>query len=172
MAAHPRTAVYPGTFDPLTNGHVDIIERGLGLFDRIIVAILVNSGKQPLFDIDERVGIIREVFASQPAVEVETFDGLLVDYVHRRHASVIVRGLRTVSDFDYERQMALMNRHLRSDIETVFMMPSEQVHVRQFDIWSRTSRRSADRSPDWCRRSSKPGSRGVARRPPHAEHEH
>ena len=126
MAAHPRTAVYPGTFDPLTNGHVDIIERGLGLFDRIIVAILLNSGKQPLFDVGERVSIIREVFASQPVVEVETFEGLLVEYVHRRHATVIVRGLRTVSDFDYERQMALMNRHLRSDIETVFMMPSEQ----------------------------------------------
>jgi pantetheine-phosphate adenylyltransferase len=126
MAAHPRIAVYPGTFDPLTNGHVDIIERGLGLFDRIIVAILENSGKQPLFTVAERVAIIREVFAATPIVEVETFGGLLVDYVRSRRAHVIVRGLRTVSDFDYERQMALMNRHLSSDIETVFMMPSEQ----------------------------------------------
>lgn len=126
MAEPSRIAVYPGSFDPLTNGHVDIINRGTRLFDRIIVAILLNSGKQPLFSVDERVGIIREVFENQPAVVVETFEGLLVDYVRRRNAAVIVRGLRTVSDFDFERQMALMNRHMSADIETVFMMPSEQ----------------------------------------------
>jgi len=122
----PTHAVYPGSFDPLTNGHVDIILRGARLFDRIIVAILVNAEKAPLFTMDERVEIIREVFRDRPNVEVDTFDGLLVDYVARRNAQVIVRGLRAVSDFEYEFQMALMNRRLNSTIETVFMMPAEQ----------------------------------------------
>jgi pantetheine-phosphate adenylyltransferase len=121
-----RLAIYPGSFDPLTNGHVDIIERGSRLFDRIVVAILVNSGKEPLFSVDERVAILREVFAGTPNVEVETFEGLLVDYARRRKAAAIVRGLRAVADFEYELQMALMNRHLSAEIETVFMMPSEQ----------------------------------------------
>jgi pantetheine-phosphate adenylyltransferase len=119
-------AVYPGSFDPLTNGHVDIISRGARLFDRIIVAILVNAEKSPLFTMDERVDITRSVFRTQPNVEVDTFDGLLVDYVERRDAQVIVRGLRAVSDFEFEFQMALMNRRLRPKIETVFMMPAEQ----------------------------------------------
>jgi pantetheine-phosphate adenylyltransferase len=117
-------AVYPGSFDPLTNGHVDIIERGARLFDRIIVAILVNAEKAPLFSMAERVDIARAVFKNHPNVEVDTFDGLLVDYVARRQANVIVRGLRAVSDFEYEFQMALMNRELASTIETVFMMPA------------------------------------------------
>ena len=117
-------AVYPGSFDPLTNGHVDIIERGARLFDRIIVAILVNAEKSPLFSMAERVDIARAVFKNHPNVEVDTFDGLLVDYVARRQANVIVRGLRAVSDFEYEFQMALMNRELASTIETVFMMPA------------------------------------------------
>ena len=117
-------AVYPGSFDPLTNGHVDIIERGARLFDRIIVAILVNAEKSPLFSMAERVDIARAVFKNHPNVEVHTFDGLLVDYVARRQANVIVRGLRAVSDFEYEFQMALMNRELASTIETVFMMPA------------------------------------------------
>ena len=117
-------AVYPGSFDPLTNGHVDIIERGARLFDRIIVAILVNAEKSPLFSMAERVDIARTVFKNHPNVEVDTFDGLLVDYVARRQANVIVRGLRAVSDFEYEFQMALMNRELASTIETVFMMPA------------------------------------------------
>src|SRR5262249_10255424 len=102
-------AVYPGSFDPLTNGHVDIITRGSKLFDRIIVAILVNSEKHPLFTMDERVEIARTVFKDRPNVEVDTFGGLLVDYVERRGADVIVRGLRAISDFEYEFQMALMN---------------------------------------------------------------
>jgi pantetheine-phosphate adenylyltransferase len=119
-------AVYPGTFDPLTNGHVDIIERGARLFDRIIVAILVNAEKAPLFSMAERVDIARKVFKDHANVEVDTFDGLLVDYVAKRHANVLVRGLRAVSDFEYEFQMALMNRRLNSTIETVFMMPAEQ----------------------------------------------
>ncbi len=119
-------AVYPGSFDPPTNGHVDIISRGARLFDRIIVAILVNAEKSPLFTMEERVEILREVFRDQPNVEVDTFDGLLVEYVERRHAQVIVRGLRAVSDFEFEFQMALMNRRLTPRIETVFMMPAEQ----------------------------------------------
>jgi pantetheine-phosphate adenylyltransferase len=119
-------AVYPGSFDPLTNGHVDIILRGARLFDRIVVAILVNAEKLPLFSMEERVEIAREVFRSQTNVEVDTFDGLLVDYVARRGAQVIVRGLRAVSDFEFEFQMALMNQRLNSTIETVFMMPAEQ----------------------------------------------
>ena len=119
-------AVYPGSFDPLTNGHVDIISRGARLFDRIIVAILVNAEKSPLFTMAERVEITRSVFKTQRNVEVDTFDGLLVDYVERRDAQVIVRGLRAVSDFEFEFQMALMNRRLRPKIETVFMMPAEQ----------------------------------------------
>jgi pantetheine-phosphate adenylyltransferase len=118
--------VYPGSFDPLTNGHVDIIARGARLFDRIIVAVLVNAEKSPLFSMAERVEIARAVFKNHPNVEVDTFDGLLVDYVGRRKANVIVRGLRAVSDFEYEFQMALMNRELASTIETVFMMPAVQ----------------------------------------------
>jgi pantetheine-phosphate adenylyltransferase len=121
-----KLAVYPGSFDPLTNGHVDIIERGTHLFDKIIVAILVNVDKSPLFTMQERVEIVRDVFKGLPSVEVDTFDGLLVDYVTRRKADVIVRGLRALSDFETEFQMALMNRRLDPSIETVFMMPAEQ----------------------------------------------
>ena len=126
MPAKPRVAVYPGSFDPLTNGHVDIIERSARLFDRVVVAVLINAAKQPLFSTAERVAMVREVFKDEPSVEVDEFDGLLVDYVDRRGASVIVRGLRAVSDFEYELQMALMNRHLSPTIETIFMMPSER----------------------------------------------
>jgi len=126
MGHTSRLAVYPGSFDPMTNGHVDIIQRGARLFDRVVVAILLNSGKQPLFTVKERIAIAREVFADFPSVEIDTFSGLLVDYVRARKASVIVRGLRAVADFEYELQMALMNRHLDAGIETVFMMPAEQ----------------------------------------------
>jgi pantetheine-phosphate adenylyltransferase len=118
-------ALYPGSFDPLTNGHVDIIQRGSRLFDRIVVAVLVNLEKAPLFSVAERVSIARDVFHDWPNVEVDTFDGLLVDYARRRKASVIVRGLRAISDFEYEMQMALMNRRLNDAVETVFMMPAE-----------------------------------------------
>jgi pantetheine-phosphate adenylyltransferase len=118
-------AIYPGSFDPLTNGHVDIIQRGARLFDRIIVAMLLNLDKAPLFTIPERVEIAREVFQGNANVEVDTFDGLLVDYARRKHAGVIVRGLRAISDFEFEMQRALMNRRLNPDVETVFMMPAE-----------------------------------------------
>ena len=119
-------AVYPGSFDPLTNGHVDIISRGARLFDRIIVAVLVNAEKAPLFTTAERIEIARAVFKDRPNVEVDMFDGLLVDYVERRKAQVIVRGLRAVSDFEFEFQMALMNQRLAPTVDTVFMMPAEQ----------------------------------------------
>jgi pantetheine-phosphate adenylyltransferase len=120
-----RIAVYPGSFDPLTNGHVDIIMRGVRIFDRIVVGILKNPEKNPLFSVPERVSIAREVFANEPKVDVAAFEGLLVDFAREHHASVIVRGLRAVSDFEYEFQMALMNRRLSPDLETVFMMPAE-----------------------------------------------
>jgi pantetheine-phosphate adenylyltransferase len=120
-----RLAVYPGSFDPLTNGHVDIILRGSKLFDRIIVAMLVNAEKSPFFSVEERVATAREVFRGHRNVEVDTFDGLLVEYARSKGASVIVRGLRAISDFEYELQMALMNRRLYPDVETVFMMPGE-----------------------------------------------
>ena len=119
-------AIYPGSFDPLTNGHVDIIQRGARLFDRIIVAMLINMDKSPLFTLPERVEVAREVFHGSANVEVDTFDGLLVEYARRRHATVIVRGLRAISDFEFEMQMALMNRRLNPDVETAFMMPAEQ----------------------------------------------
>jgi pantetheine-phosphate adenylyltransferase len=118
-------AIYPGSFDPLTNGHADIIQRGSRLFDRIIVSVLLNLEKAPLFTVPERVDIARHVFRGWANVEVDTFDGLLVDYARSRRASVIVRGLRVISDFEFEMQMALMNRRLSPDVETVFMMPAE-----------------------------------------------
>ena len=121
-----RLAIFPGSFDPLTNGHVDIILRSAHLFERIVVSVLVNPEKQPLFSPDERVSIIREVFREYSNIEVDTFAGLLVDYARQRRASAIIRGLRAVSDFEYEFQMALMNRHLEPTLETVFMMPAEQ----------------------------------------------
>jgi pantetheine-phosphate adenylyltransferase len=126
MAVGLRVAVYPGSFDPLTNGHVDIILRGARLFDRIVVSILRNAEKHPLFTAEERVITAQEVFREYPNVDVESFEGLLVDYAHLKQASAIVRGLRAVSDFEYELQMALMNRRLGPEIETVFMMPAEQ----------------------------------------------
>ena len=114
-----RLAIFPGSFDPLTNGHVDIILRSAHLFERIVVSVLVNAEKNPLFSSAERVEIIREVFKEYPNVEVDTFDGLLVEYARRRRASATIRGLRAVSDFEYEFQMALMNRHLEPDRKSV-----------------------------------------------------
>jgi pantetheine-phosphate adenylyltransferase len=123
---HEQVAIYPGSFDPLTNGHVDIISRGARLFERIVVAILVNIEKAPLFSVPERIDLARDVFSDLPNVEVDTFGGLLVDYARVKQASVVVRGLRAVSDFEYEMQMALMNRRLNPSLETVFMMPAEE----------------------------------------------
>jgi pantetheine-phosphate adenylyltransferase len=118
-------AVYPGSFDPITNGHLDIIERGLSVFDEVVIAILMNQEKRPLFTIEERLEIVREAYAGNTRVRVDTFSGLLVDYAVQAGATVIVRGLRAISDFEFEFQMALMNRRLNPHIETVFMMPAE-----------------------------------------------
>ena len=125
-ASGGRRAIVPGSFDPLTNGHVDIVLRSAQLFDRVTVAVLVNPEKTPLFTVAERVSMIRDVFSAQANVEADSFDGLLVEYARQRGASVIVKGLRAVSDFEHEFQMALMNRHLEPTLETVFMMPAEQ----------------------------------------------
>ncbi len=118
------SAIYPGSFDPITNGHVDIIERGLRVFDRIVVAVLKNPKKATLFTTKERVRMIQDLFASKKEVEVRAFDGLLVDFAKAQGTNVVIRGLRAISDFEYEFQMALMNRSLAPDIETFFMMPS------------------------------------------------
>lgn len=120
------TAIYPGSFDPITNGHLDLIQRGSRLFDRLVVAILVNLHKQPLFAMPERVEMLRLVTAGIPNVSVDTFSGLLVDYAAKRNAGVILRGVRAFSDYEYELQMALMNRKLDSELETVFLMPAGQ----------------------------------------------
>ena len=118
------SALYPGSFDPITHGHVDIIERGLRVFDRIVVAVLENPKKAPLFTTKERVRMIQDIFASKKEVEVRAFDGLLVDFARAQRTGVVMRGLRAISDFEYEFQMALMNRNLAPDIETFFMMPN------------------------------------------------
>jgi pantetheine-phosphate adenylyltransferase len=117
-----KIAVYPGTFDPLTNGHVSIVRRALDVFDTIILAIAKDTPKTPLFSLEERVEMAREVFRNKKRVMVEPFSGLLVEYVEKRGAKVVLRGLRAISDFEYEFQMALMNRRLKRDIHTMFMM--------------------------------------------------
>ena len=118
-------AIYPGSFDPVTNGHLDLIERGEKMFDLVIVAVLRNAEKQPLFSVAERVEMLREVTNHWTGVEVDVFDGLLVDYARKRGAGVVLRGIRAVSDYEYELQMALMNRKLEPRLETVFMLPGE-----------------------------------------------
>jgi pantetheine-phosphate adenylyltransferase len=119
-------AVYPGTFDPVTNGHLDLVQRSLTIFDKVIVAVAANPKKEPLFSLADRVAMFKKVTAKYKNVVIEGFDGLLVDYVKKKKAVGIVRGLRAVSDFEYELQMALMNRRLDSSIETVYLMPSEE----------------------------------------------
>ncbi|MGD2271181.1 MAG: pantetheine-phosphate adenylyltransferase [Desulfobacterales bacterium] len=117
-----KVAIYPGSFDPVTNGHLDILERGLKIFDKIIIAILQNPGKEYLFTVEERLEMLSLTLDKFKNVEIDTFDGLLVDYAAKRKANAILRGMRAVSDFEYEFQMALMNRRLNRDIQTVFMM--------------------------------------------------
>jgi len=119
-----KIAVYPGSFDPVTYGHLDIINRALRIFDKVVVAVACNSGKNALFNIDERIGLIREVLDGNDRVKVDTFDGLLVDYVLSQQATVIIRGLRAVSDFEYEFQLAQINRGISLEVETLFMMTS------------------------------------------------
>jgi len=118
-------AIYPGSFDPITNGHLDLVQRGARMFDTLIVSILRNDSKQPLFSVEERMDMLREVVHVYANVEVDCFDGLLVDYAAARSATVLLRGIRAISDYEYELQMALMNRRLRPGIETVFMMANE-----------------------------------------------
>jgi pantetheine-phosphate adenylyltransferase len=120
------TAIYPGTFDPITNGHTDLVQRASRLFDHVIVAIAAGRKKGPVFSLDERVDMAKNVLASYSNVEVCGFDSLLVDFVQKKNARVILRGLRAVSDFEYEFQLASMNRHLAEDVETVFLTPAEQ----------------------------------------------
>jgi pantetheine-phosphate adenylyltransferase len=122
----PLVAVYPGTFDPITNGHVDIVRRALALFDQVVVAVAENVRKAPLFSLEERSQMIRASIGDDPRVEVDSFTGLLVEYVQRRKGRVIIRGLRAIADFEYEFQFVHMNRHLAPGVETVFLMTSEE----------------------------------------------
>jgi pantetheine-phosphate adenylyltransferase len=121
-----KRAVYPGMFDPMHNGHLDLIERSLRIFDELIVAVVANPSKQPLFEVKERLEMIDEATARMGRMRITSFDGLLIDLAHREQADCIVRGIRAVSDFEYEFQMALMNRKLRHTVETVFLMPHER----------------------------------------------
>jgi len=123
IANEPTLAVYPGTFDPITMGHVDIIDRALNLFDKVIVAVAVNSAKDPVFSLDERISMIEDTFVNNKRVQVHSVSGLLVDFAFKQKAKAIVRGIRAVSDFDYEFQLALMNRKLQREVESVFLMP-------------------------------------------------
>ena len=122
-----RIAVYPGSFDPMTNGHVDLVRRGCHIFDRVLVAVLCNTEKAPLFTVEERVRMTRDVFRRQPKVKVKAFSGLLVDFLRSEKTNIVLRGLRVVSDFEYEFQMALMNRRLDPEVETVFLTPKEEL---------------------------------------------
>jgi len=120
-----RTAIYPGSFDPLTNGHLDVVQRAAKLFDRVVVAVAKNDSKQPLFSLGERLALVKTAIRHLPNVEADSFSGLLINYVEQRKAQAIVRGLRAVSDFEFEFQLALMNRKLNENIETIFMMPKD-----------------------------------------------
>jgi pantetheine-phosphate adenylyltransferase len=120
----PVLAIYPGSFDPVTNGHLDLIDRGTKIFDRLVVAILRNTEKDPLFSLEERMEMLAEVTAPYGNVEIDSFHGLLVEYARKRRAHVLLRGIRAVSDYEYELQMAMMNRKLESRLETVFMLPA------------------------------------------------
>ena len=125
MVAAMRTVIYPGSFDPLTNGHLDVVQRASKLFDRVIVAVAQNESKNPLFSLSERLELVSGCVKHMPNVEADAFDGLLVSYVEQRSAQAIIRGLRAVSDFEFEFQLALMNRKLNERIETIFMMPKD-----------------------------------------------
>ena len=120
-----RTVIYPGSFDPLTNGHLDVIQRATKLFDKVIVAVAQNESKNPLFSLNERLDLVKQAIGHLPQVEADSFDGLLVDYVESRSGQAVVRGLRAVSDFEFEFQLALMNRKLNERVETIFMMPKD-----------------------------------------------
>jgi pantetheine-phosphate adenylyltransferase len=142
-----RTAIYPGSFDPLTNGHLDVLERAAKLFDRVIVAIALSESKNPLFTLEERLALMKPVATRMKNVKADVFDGLLVEYAHKQKAQAIVRGLRAVSDFEFEFQMALMNRKLAKNIETIFMMPRESYTFLSSRIVKEIARMGGDVRP-------------------------
>ena len=142
-----RTVIYPGSFDPLTNGHLDVVQRAAKLFDRVIVAVAQNEGKQPLFALGERRALVAQAVKHLPNVTADTFDGLLVEYVAGKKAQVIVRGLRAVSDFEFEFQLALMNRKLDENIETIFMTPKDTYTFLSSRIVKEIARLGGDVSP-------------------------
>lgn len=144
MKGKRKLAVYPGTFDPITNGHLDIIHRAAALFDEVTVAVTTNPAKTPLFTVDERIAMIQHAITDQPGVDVEGFDGLLMDYAKSKQADVIVRGLRAITDFEFEFQMALVNRKLADDIVTVFLMPNEKYTYLNSTIVKEVAKFSGD----------------------------
>lgn len=139
-----RIAIYPGSFDPPTRGHEDLVRRSLALCDTLVVAVARNSSKQPLFSIDERLALLRAAIGEEPRVRFETFDGLLADFARRIGARLVMRGLRAVSDFEYEFQMALMNRHLYPDLETVFLVPSVDITFLSSSLVREVARHGGD----------------------------
>ena len=142
-----RIAIYPGSFDPPTRGHEDLVRRSLALCDRLIVAVATNSSKQPLFTVEERLGLLKETVGAESRVSVETFDGLLVEFARAMNATMVVRGLRAVSDFEYEFQMALMNRQLHPDLETVFLVPAVDLSFLSSSLVREVARYGGDVSP-------------------------
>jgi pantetheine-phosphate adenylyltransferase len=142
-----RTAIYPGSFDPLTNGHLDVLQRAAKLFDRVIVAIALNESKNPLFTLEERLALMQPAISRMRNVKADVFEGLLVEYCAKQKARAIVRGLRAVSDFEFEFQMALMNRKLAENIETIFMMPKETYTFISSRIVKEIARLGGDVSP-------------------------
>jgi pantetheine-phosphate adenylyltransferase len=142
-----RTAIYPGSFDPLTNGHLDVAQRAAKLFDNVIVAVAGNEGKHPLFSLEERVELVRGAVKHLPNVKVDAFNGLLVDYVVSKKARAIVRGLRAISDFEFEFQLALMNRKLNENVETIFMMPKDTYTFLSSRIVKEIARLGGDVTP-------------------------
>lgn len=139
-----KIAIYPGSFDPVTNGHLDIIERTAKIFDKVIVAILINSSKTPTFSTEEKILMLKKVTAHIPNVEIEFFDGLLVNYVKNKGAQVVVKGLRAISDFEYEFQMALLNKSIEPEIETLFMMTNNKYSYLSSSIVKELGRLGAD----------------------------
>lgn len=147
MAKIERKAIYPGTFDPITYGHIDLIKRGLEIFDRIIVAVASNEPKNPLFSLEERLEMVRDSVGKSSKIQVEAFDGLIVDYAVRKKIRVLVRGVRMLSDFEYEFQMALTNRKLNNKIETIFLMPNESYAYLTSRLIKETALLGADVRP-------------------------
>jgi pantetheine-phosphate adenylyltransferase len=142
-----RIAVYPGSFDPVTRGHEDLVRRSLSLADKLIVAVAVNVGKQPLFSVEERLQMLRDALGTDPRILLQSFDGLLAEFAKRVGASIIVRGLRAVSDFEYEFQMALMNRQLHPSLETVFLVPAVDLTYLSSSLVREVARFGGDVSP-------------------------